>query len=104
MSSPAPRRSKSAAAEADAPITEVLPRARLIDFPRLRNADPARRKQLIAIGAAMVLWFGFTLWASSFWFNALADAVGLIAAIFFIGGLALVPSVMNMFVLSEPVD
>ena len=99
MSSPAPRRSKSAAAEADAPVTEVRPRARLIDFPRLRNADPTRRKQLIAIGAAMVLWFGFTLWASSFWFNALADAVGLIAAIFFVGGLALVPSLMNMFVL-----
>ena len=47
----------------------------------------------------MVVCFAFTLWASSFWFNALADAVGLVAAIFFVGGLALVPSLMNMFVL-----
>ena len=49
----------------------------------------------------MVLWFAFTVWASSFWFDALADAVGLVAAIFFIGGLALVPSVMNMFVVAS---
>ena len=48
-----------------------------------------------------MLWFAFTVWASSFWFDALADAVGLIAAIFFIGGLALVPSAMNMFVVAS---
>ena len=41
------------------------------------------------------------MWASSFWFDALADAVGLVAAIFFIGGLALVPSTVNMFVVAS---
>ncbi len=46
------------------------------------------------------IWFAFTVWASSFWFNALEDAVGLVAAFFFIGGLALVPSAMNMFIVA----
>ena len=47
-----------------------------------------------------VLWFALTVWASSFWFNSLADAVGLVAAVFFVGGLALVPSTMNMFIVA----
>ena len=98
MSSPAPRPSKPSLPAADAPAAETRPRARLIDLPRLRHADRPQRVQLITVGAFMVLWFAFTVWASSFWFDALADAVGLIAAIFFIGGLALVPSAMNMLV------
>jgi biofilm PGA synthesis N-glycosyltransferase PgaC len=73
----------------------------LIDLPRLRHAEPWQRLRLLAVSAVMVLWFAFTVWASSFWFNALADAVGLIAAVFFIGGLALVPSMMNMFVVAS---
>ena len=100
MSSPAPRPSKSrqpVAAAAPA-AAEARPRARLIDLPRLRNAEPSQRLQLIAVTAVTVLWFAFTVWASSFYFDALANTVGLAAAIFFIGGLALVPSVMNMFV------
>jgi len=83
---------------ANAPAMEPRARASLIDLPRLRNADASQRWRLMATGAAMVLWFAFTLWASSFWFNPLADAVGLAAAIFFVGGLALVPSLMSMFV------
>ncbi|MGZ9074399.1 MAG: glycosyltransferase [Burkholderiaceae bacterium] len=83
------------------PAAEARPRARLFELPRLRNAEPAQRLQLITAGAVMVLWFAFTVWASSFWFDALADAVGLIAAIFFIGGLALVPSAINMFVVAS---
>ncbi len=98
MSSPAPRASKPRAAAAAAPAADPPVRARLIDLPRLRHADPSQRWQLVTVGVIMVAWFAFTLWASSFWFNALADAVGLAAAIFFIGGLALVPSAMNMFV------
>lgn len=100
MSSPAPRPSKPRLPAADAPAAETRSRAPLIDLPRLRNAERSQRLQLIAVGAVTVLWFAFTLWASSFWFNALADAVGFVAAIFFIGGLALVPSVMNMFVVA----
>jgi len=102
MSSPAPRPSKTRSPAAAAPAAaEVRPRARLIDLPRLRHAEPSQRLQLITIGAVMVLWFAFTVWASSFWFDALANAVGLIAAIFFIGGLALVPSAVNMFVVAS---
>ena len=48
----------------------------------------------------MVAWIAFTLWAASFWFNALADAVGFAATIFFIVGLALIPSAINVFVMS----
>lgn len=48
----------------------------------------------------MVAWVAFTLWAASFWFNALADAVGFAATIFFIVGLALIPSAINIFVMS----
>ncbi|HQR22219.1 MAG TPA: glycosyltransferase [Burkholderiaceae bacterium] len=73
-------------------------RAPLIDLPRLRHAEPSQRLRLIAVAAVTVLWFAFTVWASSFWFGALADAVGLVAAVLFIGGLALVPSAVNMFV------
>ena len=100
MSSPAPRPSRTPKPAAKA-VAEVRPRARLIDLPRLRNAEPSQRLQLVAIATVTVLWFAFTLWASSFWFDALADAVGLAAAIFFIGGLALVPSVINMFVVAS---
>ena len=98
MSSPAPRPSSSPSPAANAPVAESRPRAPLFELPRLRHAEPSQRLQLITVGAFMVLWFAFTVWASSFWFDALADAVGLIAAIVFIGGLALVPSAMNMFV------
>ena len=98
MSSPAPRPSKSRVPAAKAAAVETRPRARLFDLPRLRNAEPWQRLQLIAVAAVTVLWFAFTLWAASFWFDALADAVGLAAAIFFIGGLGLMPSLMNMFV------
>ncbi len=98
MSSPAPRPSKTSVRAAKAPAAEARPRAPLIDLPRLRNAEPSQRLQLIAIAAVTVLWFAFTVWASSFWFDALANAVGLAAAIFFIGSLALGPSVINMFV------
>jgi len=98
MPSPAPRPSKSSLPAAAAPVAETRPRARLIDLPRLRHAEPSQRLQLITVGVVMVSWFAFTVWASSFWFNALADAVGFVATIVFIGGLVLVPSVMNMFV------
>jgi len=100
MASPAPQPSKSRMpAEASAPDRRT--RAPLIDLPRLRHAEPSQRPQLIAISAVTALWFAFTLWASAFWFNALADAVGLVAAVFFIGGLALIPSVMNMFIVAS---
>ena len=98
MSSPAPRPSKPRPAVANTAAAETRPRARLIDLPRLRNAEPSQRLQLIAVAAVTVLWFAFTIWASSFWFDALASAVGLAAAIFFIVGLALIPGVVNMFV------
>ena len=106
MSSPAPRPSKPRAAAADlraanAPSADARPRARLIDLPRLRHAEPSQRLQLIAVGVFMALWFAFAVWASSFWFEALADAVGLIAAILFVGGLVLVPSAMNMLVVAS---
>lgn len=99
MNSPARKTSKASSPEADVPA--VSTRAPLINLPRLRNAEPSQRRQLIIVSTVTVLWFAFTVWASSFWFNALADAVGLIAAIFFIGGLALVPSAMNMFVVAS---
>jgi poly-beta-1,6-N-acetyl-D-glucosamine synthase len=98
MSSPAPRPSKARVPSVKAAAAETHTRARLFDLPRLRNADPWQRLQLIAVAAVTVLWFAFTLWAASFWFDALADAVGLAAAIFFIGGLGVMPSMMNMFV------
>lgn len=101
MSNPAPRPSKSRSPAADTPAAETRARAPLIDLPRLRHAEPSQRARLISVGAVTALWFVFTVWASSFWFNALADAVGLIAAIFFIGGLALVPSAMNMFIVAS---
>jgi biofilm PGA synthesis N-glycosyltransferase PgaC len=101
MSSPAHRPSKSRSPAADAPAADARTRAPLIDLPRLRHAEPSQRLRLITVGTATVLWFAFTVWASSFWFNALADSVGLIAAIFFIGGLALVPSAMNMFIVAS---
>jgi len=101
MSSPAPRPSKPRSPAADAAAADTRARAPLIDLPRLRHAEPSQRLRLITVGAVTALWFAFTVWASSFWFNALADAVGLIAAMFFIGGLALVPSAMNMFVVAS---
>ena len=94
MASPAPRPSNSPAPAANDSAAS-RPRARLFEFPRLRNAEPSQRWQLILVASVTVLWFAFTLWASSFWFDALADAVGLVAAIFFVGGLALVPSTVN---------
>ncbi len=101
MSSPAPRPSKSSPPVADTATAETRARAPLFELPRLRHAEPSQPLQLITVGAVMVLWFAFTVWASSFWFDALADVVGLVAAIFFIGGLALVPSAMNMFVVAS---
>ncbi len=101
MSSPARRPSNSPSPAAKAPVAEERPRAKLFDLPRVRNAEPGQRLQLITVGIVTVLWFAFTVWASSFWFDALADAVGLIAATFFIGGLALVPSTVNMFVVAS---
>jgi biofilm PGA synthesis N-glycosyltransferase PgaC len=101
MASPAPRPSKSQPPRADAPAPDTRERAPLIDLPRLRHAEPSQRLRLIAVAAVTALWFALTVWASSFWFNALADAVGLIAAIFFIGGLALVPSAMNVFIVAS---
>ena len=101
MSSPAPRPSRPRAPAANPAVAEARPRARLIDLPRLRHAEPSQRLQLIAVGAAVVLWFAFAVWASSFWFDALADAIGLIVAIFCVGGLVLVPSTVNMFVVAS---
>jgi biofilm PGA synthesis N-glycosyltransferase PgaC len=101
MSSSAPRSSKSEPPAADAPAADARVRAPLIDLPRLRHAEPSQRLRLITVSALTTLWFAFTVWASSFWFNALADSVGLVAAIFFIGGLALVPSAMNMFIVAS---
>jgi biofilm PGA synthesis N-glycosyltransferase PgaC len=101
MSSPAPRPSKPRPPATDVPAADARARAPLIDLPRLRHAEPAQRLRLIAVGVVTALWFAFTVWASSFWFNTLADAVGLIAAIFFIGGLALVPSAMNVFIVAS---
>jgi len=94
-----PQNFQGSSPEADVPAATT--RAPLINLPRLRNAEPSQRRQLIIVSTVTVVWFAFTVWASSFWFNALADAVGLIAAIFFIGGLALVPSAMNMFVVAS---
>ena len=102
MSSPAPRRSNaSSPAAANDHAAESRPRARLFELPRLRNADASQRWQLITVGIVTVLWFAFTIWAASFWFDALADAVGLIAAILFTGSLALVPSTVNVFVVAS---
>jgi poly-beta-1,6-N-acetyl-D-glucosamine synthase len=98
MSSPAPRPSVARSPQEDAAAKE---RAPLIDLPRLRNAEPAQRRRLITVSAVTLLWFALTVWASSYWFNALEDAIGLIAAVFFIGGLALVPSAMNMFIVAS---
>lgn len=85
------------------PATGDEPRVRaaLIDLPRLRNAEPAQRWRLVAVAITTVLWFGLTLWASSYWFGALADTVGLVAAVFFIGGLALIPSTVNVFIVAS---
>jgi biofilm PGA synthesis N-glycosyltransferase PgaC len=98
MSSPAPRPSVARSPQEDAAAKE---RAPLIDLPRLRNAEPEQRRRLITVSAVTLLWFALTVWASSYWFNALEDAIGLIAAVFFIGGLALVPSAMNMFIVAS---
>ena len=98
MPNPAPRSPRPSPQERPVAADEPRARAALIDLPRLRHAGPSQRWRLIAVTATTALWFAFTLWASSFWFNALADAVGLVAAIFFIGGLALIPSAMNMFI------
>ena len=43
------------------PVAELRPRAPLFDFPRLRNAEPSQRLQLIAIASVTVLWFAFTV-------------------------------------------
>jgi biofilm PGA synthesis N-glycosyltransferase PgaC len=100
------RSSASRAAQANAPAVSAPPtapaptRAPLVDLPRLRNAEPAQRRRLLAVSLITVAWFAFTVWASSFWFNALADSIGVAAAIFSIGGLALVPSAMNMFIVA----
>ncbi|HTN48123.1 MAG TPA: glycosyltransferase [Burkholderiaceae bacterium] len=85
--------------ETAAPAPPV--RAPLIDLPRLRHAEPAQRRRLLAVSITTALWFGFTVWASSYWFSALADTIGLVAATFFIGGLALVPSAMNVFIVAS---
>ena len=99
IASPTPRPSaKPVPREAPAPQTPA--RAPLIDLPRLRHAEPAQRRRLLAVTAVTALWFGFTVWAASFWFEALADAVGIVAATFFTGGLALIPSTMNMFIVA----
>jgi biofilm PGA synthesis N-glycosyltransferase PgaC len=96
----APAQSKPAHKE-PAPPTDARRRAPLIDLPRLRSAEPAARLRLVAVSAVTVIWFAFTLWACSYWFDALADVVGLFAAGFFIGGLALVPGAMNIFIVGS---
>ena len=101
MPSPAPRPSSSPQPAANDSAAESRPRAKLFDLPRVRNAEPSQRWQLIMVGIVTVSWFASLVWAASFWFDALADAVGLVAAIFFIGGLALVPSTVNMFVVAS---
>ncbi len=94
------RPDRSRSPQEAAPAASTRARAQLLDLPRLRHAEPAQRRQLIAVSSITAIWFVFTVWASSFWFNALEDAVGLVAAFFFIGGLALVPSAMNMFIVA----
>jgi biofilm PGA synthesis N-glycosyltransferase PgaC len=100
VSNPAPRRPEPRSPSESAPAVAANPRAPLIDLPRLRHAEPAQRRRLAAVTSITVLWFALTVWASSFWFNPLADTVGLVAAVFFIGGLALIPSTMNMFIVA----
>ena len=99
MGNPMPR-SAAKPVPREAPAPQAPARAPLIDLPRLRHAEPAQRRRLLAVTAVTALWFGFTVWAASFWFEALADSVGLVAATFFTGGLALVPSTMNMFIVA----
>ncbi len=99
MGNPLPR-SAAKPVSREAPAPQAPARAPLIDLPRLRHAEPAQRRRLLAVTAVTALWFGFTVWAASFWFEALADSVGLVAATFFTGGLALVPSTMNMFIVA----
>ena len=97
MASPARKPRNKASIEA-APAPAPRPRATLIDLPRLRTAEPKQRVHLITVFTATALWFGATLWASFTWFIPLADAIGLVAAICFTGGMAIVPSTVNMFV------
>lgn len=104
MSSPMPSQVQTRVAKpvAREPVAPPPPaRARLIDLPRLRHAEPAQRRRLIAVAMIAALWFGFTVWASSTWFGVLADTIGLVAATFFVGGLALVPGAMNMFIVAS---
>ena len=101
MPNAAPRPSKASPQAQPAAGDEPRARAALIDLPRLRHAEPSQRWRLVAVTAVTVLWFALTLWASSYWFNALANTVGLVAAVFFIGGLALVPSAMNVFIVAS---
>jgi biofilm PGA synthesis N-glycosyltransferase PgaC len=101
MPNAAPRPSKASPQAQSAAGDEPRARAALIDLPRLRHAEPSQRWRFVAVTAMTVLWFALTLWASSYWFNALANTVGLVAAVFFIGGLALVPSAMNVFIVAS---
>jgi poly-beta-1,6-N-acetyl-D-glucosamine synthase len=84
---------------ATAPAAEKeKPRARLIDLPSSKAAEPALRARLLTAALAATTWLVFTLWAASYWFSALADHVGLLLAFFLIGGLAVIPGLMNVFV------
>jgi poly-beta-1,6-N-acetyl-D-glucosamine synthase len=95
MNRPAPRSASNRTAPA---APEARPRAPLIDLPRLKDAAPGVRARFFAAIGVATGWMLFSFWASSYWFSALADHVGLMLAIFLLGGLAIVPGMMNMFV------
>ncbi|MGZ8980804.1 MAG: glycosyltransferase [Burkholderiaceae bacterium] len=101
MSSPVPRPRQPPAPNAAAPVAEPRPRAPLIDLPRLRTAEGPQRMRLIAVGVVTALWFVFTVWASFNWFGPLANSIGFAAALFFTGGMALIPGAMNMFLVAS---
>jgi poly-beta-1,6-N-acetyl-D-glucosamine synthase len=93
------RPNRRSATERSTPVApEPRPRARLFDLPRLKDTTPGVRTRLLAAIGIAAGWVVFTFWASTVWFSALADHVGLMLAIFLLGGLAIVPGAMNMFV------
>lgn len=86
---------------AEQPPWRALARHRGVDIQPLRRPYvPVAVKFSIALSAA-IAWMALSTWLAQDWLAELSQVVSIAVAIFLVGGIALVPGFMNMFLFAS---